>query len=56
MADEESLKRARECDVDLFAALGSHDASLVLQATEDIFLTGNTGTNVNDLKIMLIGG
>ncbi len=56
MADEESRRRARECGVDLFAALRSHDASLVLQATEDIFVTGNTGTNVNDLKIMLIGG
>ncbi len=56
MADEESHRRARECGVDLFAALRNHDASLVLQATEDILVTGNTGTNVNDLKIMLIGG
>jgi glycerate 2-kinase len=55
ITDETSFKRASEAGIDIFAALRDHDAAAALEAMGDILLTGNTGTNVNDLKIMLVG-
>jgi hydroxypyruvate reductase/glycerate 2-kinase len=54
IADGNSFAGCLEKGIDLYAALGRHDASEVLNATGDILITGNTGTNVNDLKIMLV--
>ncbi len=56
ITDETSFKRASEAGIDIFAALRDHDAAAALEAMGDILLTGNTGTNVNDLKIMLVRG
>lgn len=56
IADETSAERAADAGVDIFASLRDHDAAAALQAMGDILLTGNTGTNVNDLKIMLVRG
>jgi glycerate-2-kinase len=47
-------KHAAERDVDVGRALIEHRASDALQALSDAVVTGPTGSNVNDLKIMLI--
>lgn len=54
IADETSMRRAHEAGVDIFASLKMHDATPALLKLEDAIITGNTGTNVNDLKVMLI--
>jgi hydroxypyruvate reductase len=37
-------------------ALRHHDVDELLRQLGDAIVTGPTGTNVNDLKVMLIGG
>lgn len=54
LADGKSLARGRESGLDLFDSLKRHDAACTLEATGDILITGNTGTNVNDLKLLLL--
>ncbi len=54
MVDGDSAARARAAGVNPFSFVRNHDASRILQATGDILITGNTGTNVNDLKVLLI--
>ncbi len=41
--------------VNIEASLNNHDAYTILTQLDDIVLTGNTGTNVNDLKLLIIG-
>jgi glycerate-2-kinase len=40
--------------IDLFATLARHDVTPALKKLGDEIETGATGTNVNDLKFMLI--
>jgi glycerate 2-kinase len=54
IVDDHTAGRARGCGVDIFAALRRHDVTPALSALGDAILTGATGTNVNDLKIMLV--
>lgn len=54
VVDNLTAERARQLGVDIFAALKSHDATPALVRLKDAILTGATGTNVNDLKIMLV--
>ena len=54
IGDNFSVGRARELGIDLFACLNSHDASTALKRLGDAILTGATGTNVNDLKLMIV--
>jgi len=54
MTDFSSLAAAREKGLDIFAALQAHNVSATLRAVNDAVITGHTGTNVNDLKIMLV--
>ena len=54
VVDDQSLSRAREKGVDIFSSLKKHDATTALQKLGDAILTGNTGTNVNDLKVMAV--
>ena len=56
LADATTLLRARKLGLDLFAALKEHNALPVLKRLEDLILTGSTGTNVNDLKLICIAG
>jgi glycerate 2-kinase len=37
-------------------ALARNDAHPLLRAAGDLFVTGPTGTNVNDLVVVLAGG
>ncbi|HEY8463825.1 MAG TPA: glycerate kinase [Bacillota bacterium] len=54
IVDNLTVARAKEMQIDLFAALTKHDVTPVLKKLGDAIVTGATGTNVNDLKIMVI--
>jgi glycerate-2-kinase len=52
--DNQTLARANALGMKLFAALARHDVSPVFKKLGDAIETGATGTNVNDLKFLLI--
>ncbi len=54
IVDPSTVARARSQGCDIFAHLVHHDTSPALQELGDAIITGHTGTNVNDLKIMLV--
>ncbi len=54
-ADHASVRRMRGAGIDPRAALARNDAWTAFAATGDLFVTGPTGTNVNDLRAILIG-
>ena len=54
IVDNQTLARANDLGMDLFAALAGHNVTPVLKKLGDEIETGATGTNVNDLKFMLI--
>lgn len=53
-ADGESIRRMRGAGIEPRARLMAHDAYSAFAATDDIFDTGPTGTNVNDFRAILI--
>jgi len=54
IVDPSTVARARDQGYDIFAHLVHHDTSSILQKLSDAIITGHTGTNVNDLKVMLV--
>jgi glycerate-2-kinase len=52
--DNQTLARANALGMKLFASLARHDVSPVFKKLGDAIETGATGTNVNDLKFLLI--
>jgi hydroxypyruvate reductase len=50
----QTLVRARAAGVDAAAALAADDSARVFAAAGDLFEPGPTGTNVNDLRILLV--
>ena len=54
VVDEQTVTRANATGIDLYACLGRHDVTPALKKLEDVIETGATGTNVNDLKFMLV--
>ncbi|PXA99069.1 glycerate kinase [Nostoc sp. 3335mG] len=52
--DGSSARRMREAGVDPLAALANNDAYGAFEAIGDLFVTGPTGTNVNDFRAILI--
>ncbi len=54
IVDDQTVTRARQKSLDIFASLEEHESSRFLQELGDEVFTGATGTNVNDLKIALI--
>jgi hydroxypyruvate reductase len=54
LVDSGTLQRIRQAGLEPAAALNRHDAYPVLQAANDLFITGATGTNVADLQILLL--
>jgi len=56
LVDDLSAQRARAAGLDLSAALATHAAGDALVAMGDLFVTGPTGTNVNDLGLALTKG
>jgi hydroxypyruvate reductase len=54
MVDGTSRAAALSRGLDPSSALRRHDVYGVLRETGDAVVTGPTGTNVNDLKILLV--
>lgn len=54
MIDETTLARARAVRADALAALNANDSGSFFDAIGDTIVTGPTGTNVNDLRLILI--
>ncbi|MBD8066162.1 glycerate kinase [Devosia sp. PTR5] len=52
--DGNSARRMREAGIDPQAALANNDAYGAFEAIGDLFVTGPTGTNVNDFRAILI--
>ena len=55
MADETTCARMCAAGVDARAALEQNDSYHALKACGDLIVTGPTGTNVNDLTVLLCG-
>jgi len=53
--DAGTLARARAAGVDPAAALAADDSARPFRAAGNLLVTGPTGTNVNDLRILLVG-
>ncbi len=53
-ADGQSVARMRAAGVDPAEALARNDAWGAFEVIGDLFVTGPTGTNVNDLRVILI--
>ncbi len=54
LVDGGTLTRAQDGGVDIHGSLRRHDVTPSLQKLGDIVQTGATGTNVNDLKMLLV--
>ncbi len=54
IVDSSTIRRAKESGLDIFEHLTEHDTSPILSSLGDAILTGPTGTNTNDLKILLV--
>lgn len=52
--DGTSARRMRQAGVDPQAALANNDAYSAFEAIGDLFVTGPTGTNVNDFRAILV--
>lgn len=53
VADEQTVPRARQMHMDVNAALAAFDSYPLLHALGDTIVTGPTGNNVRDLRILL---
>lgn len=53
-ADSTTIARMRQQGIDASAYLNANDAWSAFYAIDDLFITGPTGTNVNDFRAMLI--
>jgi hydroxypyruvate reductase/glycerate 2-kinase len=54
LVDSETVHRARNAGIDPEDALSFHVSMKALQATGDLMISGPTGTNVNDVALLLI--
>jgi len=54
MGDETTVARAAACGLDVAAALEQFDSAKIFAALNDAIITGPTGNNVRDLRILLI--
>ncbi|HEY1146589.1 MAG TPA: MOFRL family protein [Allosphingosinicella sp.] len=52
--DPSTLARARSLGLDADRALADNDSGGFFEKLGDLFVTGPTGTNVNDLRILLV--
>jgi len=55
MVDGETARRAEELGLDIFRFLEANDSYSFFKAMGDHIFTGPTGTNVNDLTVLLCG-
>jgi len=54
IVDNQTIARANDLGLDFFGILARHDVTPALKTLGDEIETGATGTNVNDLKFLLI--
>ena len=54
LVDGTTADRANQSNIDLYQYLMHHDVSSALQKLGDAVITGATGTNVNDLKLVVV--
>jgi len=54
LVDGHTLRRARDAGIDLHTCLKQHDVTQALVRLGEAVETGATGTNVNDLKLLLV--
>ena len=54
LVDGETAQRIRDAGMDLEGALAENDSYAALEAGGALLVTGPTGTNVNDLRVVLI--
>lgn len=54
LVDSSSYERAKRLGLNLFEYMDAFNDSVALRAMGDAVFTGGTGTNVNDLRVMLI--
>ncbi len=54
IGDGEMIQRASELGIDIFAHLKNHDTASALIGLQDAIYTGHTGTNMKNLRIILI--
>jgi glycerate-2-kinase len=54
LTDGTTVKTARGKGYDLYTMLMQHDIARALKATGDVIITGPTGTNVNDLVVVVV--
>jgi hydroxypyruvate reductase len=52
-ADSQTLARARAAGLDAAAALAQNDSYPLFAALNDLLITGPTGTNVMDIRLLL---
>jgi len=55
VVDGYTVQRAREKKIDLFQNLTRHNSSYVFRQLDDAIFTGSTGTNVMDLRLLVVG-
>lgn len=53
-ADGETVKRMAACGIDAEAFLADNDSYHALRAVDGLIVTGPTGTNVNDVAVVLV--
>lgn len=53
IVDEATVLRARDCGFEVDAALAAFDAFPLLTATGEALITGPTGNNLRDLRLLL---
>ena len=54
IVDQDSLTRMMQADLNPQALLNNNDSYRALQGSQDLLITGATGTNVADLQILLL--
>jgi hydroxypyruvate reductase len=54
LVDQNSIQRMRDHGIDPAELLDNNDAYRALQASNDLLITGATGTNVADLQVLLL--
>ena len=52
--DGDTLSRLRAKEINVDAVLADNDAYHALQAVDGLIVTGGTGTNVNDVSVLLM--
>jgi glycerate 2-kinase len=54
IVDGNSVERAKTCQSDIFESLRKHDSSNLLATLNDVIYTGATGTNVMNLRVLVV--